>query len=439
MALTIQDRSQRQTIERDSAWGADRYRLTTHIADVWLRDAGQWASVDERLVDDGTDGFAAQVRQLRHRVRLAEDGGRRWYPRRDVLEFLSFGQIEYWTGATWATLTLGTPTRTGNVLEWDRTQFTLRMIVTWKAVKFEIVLKTSAAARRIRWPISLTGLTWDDWQLRSVSDGTIVGSVMRPWAEDATGTRYTVTPSYADGYVEFTASLAGATFPVVVDPTLTTPQDSTVADTYVASSSAITNYGVTTTFTATSTSTGLLKFDLSAISGKTLSSANLHLFCGAAGWFDRGTLNCARVLSANSGWVEGAKDNANADAGESCWNYKVFDTVRWAGDTGSDGGTDAGCSVSGTDYSSTTLSSTALGNANLSVGYEWTISWDLTELATMASSNYGAALRDSSAANVAFCSSDHATSTYRPYLVVEYVTVPVLAATQHTTHIDLSW
>ena len=107
--------------------------------------------------------------------------------------------------------------------------------------------------------------------------------------------------------------------------------------------------------TASDRRISLIKFDLSSIpDGATIDSATIYFYesyhFGAQAY--TGTLY--RIKAANSGWAEGTKNAAAAAAGESCWHALASDgasgiTTAWAGDTGSNGGTDAGCSVSGTD------------------------------------------------------------------------------------------
>ena len=157
---------------------------------------------------------------------------------------------------------------------------------------------------------------------------------------------------------------------------------------------------------------GLNKFDLSTLPGATINSATFYFYVGEQHWIN-GTLKCFRILPANSGWVEKAS-----------WRYldEESDTGRWAGDIGNDGGTDAGCSQSGTDYDATPLGSTVIANAEYSVGAEFSQSWDLTEFGEMISANHGFVCHgeDANLYQLEVCTSDHATASYRPKLEVEY-------------------
>ncbi len=249
MPFTIlADIGQKYTTHRDPATGLHRTEL--RIDDVRLPDAGQWRAVDESLITDGQGGFSRQQAFCRHLFRSADNGTRRWHPRRDHPgEYVEFGIPQYWTGATWATLPMGTPAVTGNLLTWDRPTYAVRVQPNWHQVKLEVLLKTSGAARRIRWPMSLSNLGRSGWGILG-QDGSVVGRIGQPWAEDANGVRYDVTASIAGGYVGFVANLTGATFPVVIDPTLTLQQGtdgySGAADTEMLTPDPTGNYSTLT-------------------------------------------------------------------------------------------------------------------------------------------------------------------------------------------------
>jgi len=124
----------------------------------------------------------------------------------------------------------------------------------------------------------------------------------------------------------------------------------------------------------------LIKFDLSSLVGKTITSATFYFYESdlGAGWHDRGTAYAHRILSANSAWTESG----------ATWNHKVGST-HWAGDVGGDHGTDAGCTQSGVDWDATPLGSVNCGNLDLPEGTEFSMSWDVTEFMEMIGANYG--------------------------------------------------
>jgi len=101
------------------------------------------------------------------------------------------------------------------------------------------------------------------------------------------------------------------------------------------------------------------------------------------------------------------------------WDYATG-TTRWAGDTGGDGGTDAGCSVSGTDYNGTSMGGWTYTSGD-AAGVEYAVALNTAQFTSLVSANYGLVARSGDADwKSAIASSDHATTGYRPKLVVEY-------------------
>jgi hypothetical protein len=148
------------------------------------------------------------------------DSKRRLYPRRDHLdEYIEFDRPQYWTGSAWSNLVVGTSARSGNTLTWDRPSFSIRVFLTGDGIGKRIILKNSNAARRIRWPITLVGLVWNNWQLTSATEGIPVANIYKPWIVDANGTKGTITCDYVNGAVEFTADVTGLVYPITIDPT----------------------------------------------------------------------------------------------------------------------------------------------------------------------------------------------------------------------------
>lgn len=152
----------------------------------------------------------------------------------------------------------------------------------------------------------------------------------------------------------------------------------------------------------------LIKFDLSSIpAGATIDSAILT-FYGQGSGADNTPLAVHRILAASGLWTElGAT-----------WNFQ--DGVnRWAGDAAANGGTDAGCTQSGTDFSAVTMASGNFDNA-AGVGTDYVL--DVTEFALMVSANYGFLVRNTTGVATATqpASSDNGTAARRPKLTIEY-------------------
>jgi hypothetical protein len=191
----------------------------------------------------------------------------------------------------------------------------------------------------------------------------------------------------------------------------------TAKDTFVRSTAATYNFGATTSWNSSSMKM-LALFDLSSIpAGSTINSATLSFFQtngGAAGAF---TITAYAIAAANAGWAEGTGNgSANAGAGEPCWDAKEADgsggvTTAWAGS--------AGLSTSGTDYAASSIGSVA-GNRSDANGTEYALSLDPTTVAAWCGTSNPGILLTISAAPGGIGSSDHATTGYRPKLVVEY-------------------
>lgn len=203
--------------------------------------------------------------------------------------------------------------------------------------------------------------------------------------------------------------------PSSVPGTLTIQPDATAGiDTFTRKDGPSTNSGTATNFRVVgsggSQAIALLKFDLSALPvGAVVTRARLYL-TSMATMPATTTHYVNRILPANSVWTElGAT-----------WDYAVASSVRWAGDAALDGGADAGCSVPGTDFSATDMGSFVVNGEPL--GTEFTVELDLTEFAAMVSANYGFVVRGVTTSSAQFRSSDNATASSRPKLVIDYET-----------------
>lgn len=408
-----------------------RWEITN--ADQHYLSGGQWLDINETITDDTTTGYTAKVDTLSHIIRMGANGERRWMPRRDYPDqYIQLGRLQYNNGTSWVDVPLGTPTRSAGKLTWDTANFRLEITTTWKQVKVLVILKTAASLKPIRWAVSLNGLTWSNWSL--YSGATRVGHVDAPIAWDATGSaerpNVTINTSYSDGYAYFTGDMAGKTLPITIDPTLTSQPNGTDGnDTFTAEWSANTVGGYLDNLVMNKldpgySSIGLIIFDLSSIpQSATIDSAYLHLWNQdtAAASLD---YEAHVILSANSSWTESA----------STWNYIISgSSTRWAGDTGNDGGNDAGCSVAGTDYSNTTLGSWTYA-ANTAANTEHTITLSVSEIASLVQNgNYGWAIISKTANSwLGWNSSDYATASYRPKLVINYTEATATPTNTHT-------
>jgi hypothetical protein len=193
------------------------------------------------------------------------------------------------------------------------------------------------------------------------------------------------------------------------------------------------NYGIATALTTRKIDGNtqrnvLVKFPITNLSfpaGYIVVEATIYIYNATQVAYN-GVHYWSRILAANAGWVEGSKNGVQALAGESCWNARAANgaggiTTKWAGDAAGDGGTDAGCSQSGIDFSSTAMGSfTYL--ANDVVETEYAAILNLTEFNTMLSANNGLILWTSTEKSFSWHSSDYSVTdiTKCPKLVVNY-------------------
>jgi hypothetical protein len=154
----------------------------------------------------------------------------------------------------------------------------------------------------------------------------------------------------------------------------------------------------------------LVRFDLSSIPGtSTIVSATLTLTAFSTfGANVDVTFN--RILAANAGWLEIAT-----------WNFADGATAsdRWAGDTGADGGADAGCSVSGTDYSATQMGAVVIPSGATD-GTQIVVTLNVSESQAMLANNAGIVFIGNAASSLSVFSSDAAVAGKRPKLDITY-------------------
>jgi len=419
----------------------DDINPTHHTAILTLHDQHYqddsltWQNVNENLEDDTLSGFNHKCDRLRHAIHVSSEGGRRWIPRREYPdEYVEFGRLQYNNGTSWVNLNLGTPTRTGNMLFWDTTNFTLSIIITWKRIKILAVIKNSTAARPLRWQVSLNGLSWNNWSLSSIAHSVVVGYIDKPTAWDSNGTQnnpnIVITQTYSGGYVQFGGDFSSAVYPVTIDPTFSTPQDGTTADVGIEYADINTDtWGLNV---RTPSRCAIVKFDISSIaSDSTCTSATTHFTIQNNG--SDATVTVYSILVANDGWTETG----------ATFNHKVGST-NWAGGH-------SGCMTSGTDYNATELGHWHAYSAD-GTEHEYTTTLTASVIATWfgaVNSNYGIMLLGNEQySEHIYYDSECATSGYRPYITIvyeagglvkdytrgDYVSVPTNDANLETTY-----
>ena len=265
-------------------------------ADVSYQDeGGSWQQLVEDWETDGQDGFSFRASRMNHKVRFDSIGAWRWYPRRNVeTEYLVLNRPQCWLTATkrWGNLLVNGISREGKDITLTSVRNVTRVIHSrWNGIKTDWILLNANAPTRFRQKIDLVGITEIEGVLFG-ADGTRLAQLTPTSAVDADGAELACTGAYANGYVEFSADVTGAAFPVVIDPDFA----GSTADGYLRGQS-------TTYSTARSTCTYIyfagaehnnvsndkigsdyyvdrciLKFDTSAIgAGSTVTQANIKL------------------------------------------------------------------------------------------------------------------------------------------------------------------
>jgi len=223
--------------------------------------------------------------------------------------------------------------------------------------------------------------------------------------------------------------LLSAVYPVMIDPTftdgyggdVTTAKDTSVA----AGGAAANNYGASDAlFVRNGTQyKALLEFDLSSIpSDATCDSATLYTYKYTTAAAGAVTVTVYSIASGNDSWPEGNKAGAAGGAGDCCWSYYDQDPgseVSWAGS--------AGLSTSGTDYEVSSIGSFDYDQEDAE-GTENTSALTAARVEGwfgFPNTNYGILMWGPAGHTTgsARCASDHATTGYRPKLVVEYTPI----------------
>lgn len=251
-----------------------------------------------------------------------------------------------------------------------------------------------------------------------LGDMTLRQPVLLPLAEDIKSASIPLKWTVAQEKGRYTLTCAlpkGNWAGWTLDPTLTLQPDAAAGqDTYTQDNDPNKNNASATTMVLYDQGDlhtyGLLKFGLSSIpSGATVTSAMLSMFLNKNIPVIRSTWVYS-ILAANSSWTEAG----------ATWNYAVASVTRWAGDTGGDGGADAGCSVAGTDFNALRLG-TLTAPANTPVGTEIQAVLEVSQVQSWLAANYGMRLQcQTGVGDQIWFSSDHATAAYRPKLVIEY-------------------
>ncbi len=175
----------------------------------------------------------------------------------------------------------------------------------------------------------------------------------------------------------------------------------------------------------------LLRFDLSPLRARytTLDSATLTLTVVNTNRIsvERGNfeLRLFQLADANAGWVEGAKNAALSDMGESCWEYRRYDTNIWAGGRGI-GNSTASAGISNLLAAVTIDVATITNGQKIVFTLSSPTARAVLEAWACGRTNAGLFLASDETSNgrnsIGFGSSEHATPASRPQLAVTYTT-----------------
>lgn len=284
-----------------------------------------------------------------------------------------------------------------------------------------------------------------------LADGTLLWSFDAPYATDAdrntcagvfqvrkAGNNLYCTVRIPKTWIDT------AVFPISIDPTFTDGYGgdvTTYKDTRMIALTAVTklyNYGADIYLAAgrftndSNIDRFLIEFDISSIPGTaTINSATLYFYIADATYSYASTLiDIYDISAANADWVEGTV-NGTTEVGSSCWDKKIYNTTNWAGS--------AGLSTAGTDYINSVIGTLTVPNPP-NLGTEFTASLDTTAVGTWRTTNNGQFVRarteSGSNQGAHMGSSDHATTGYRPKLVVDYSTGGLLHHPGMTGFID---
>lgn len=424
--------------------GSGRYRQTINPRRIAYAEDG----VLKRGVDAWTDGDAARphvVTRAAMMVYAAPDGMYRVCPTREADVYAEIGAPYVKPAGTWTKVNLGAFSRSGNVLTATNAGGQVRTTITFGGhfikPEWELLGGYVPPNGQFAFPVGLNGLTRSGGTF--YKSGVPVMSIRPPIVYDkanpldARPIASTFAQVGGQWYAVFTLpSLVGMSQPVV-DPTLVLqPDASDGIDNYLNGEDATrrrANNGVSAGLqmglAAADWGPGrpMLRISLSSIpAGAVCQSAVLRLANTAnAAQTATVTAKIHAILAANSGWVEGTKDNMQAGAGEPCWNAKAADgaggvTTAWAGSVG--------CGTSGTDYEATALGQQDITDDAAGTTYDFALTANRVQAWFGSDAvNYGviglATVENSVGTFAEVASSDNATAARRPKWTVVY-TVP---------------
>jgi len=398
----------------DDAQPAGTFTQEISGADVSYQDeGGSWNPLDESWETDGQDGFAFRAARMNHKVRFDSIGAWRWYPRRNVdTEYIVINRPQCWLTATkrWGNLLASGVSREGKSITITSVRKVTRVIHSrWNGIKTDWVLLDASAPTRFRQKIDLVGITEVSGVLYG-ADGTRLASLMPTTATDANGIELPCTGSYAGGYVEFSADVTGAAFPVVIDPDFT----GGTGDCEV--------YGQNATYaTALDNATSSNNTNNYLRVGQTYVSTPLYRVYGAAILFDTSTIGADSTITQVNLTLVSTADESNVD-----FNV-VITKFNWSAYVADIGGYRT--QILTGSYGST-ADATWRNTSGMSLNTQYTSGNMATDWVNKTGVTYYGLTSDrvksettpDDLEDIKIASGDHTTASYRPKLTVTYTT-----------------
>ena len=166
----------------------------------------------------------------------------------------------------------------------------------------------------------------------------------------------------------------------------------------------------------------VMRFDVSSLSGMTITGVTLSLYSGNDGHgstsFD---VSVYEIVTANKDWVEGTSTSYASQDGSSCWNYAQYDATTptaWVGGQN-------GCGVSGTDRGATAMDTETILAED--AWYDWTLSNSMVQswVDTPADNAGVVFMADGGGYDRQdFRSHEYGTASLRPKLTITYTPEP---------------
>ncbi len=242
---------------------------------------------------------------------------------------------------------------------WDNCDLSINL--EWYSVKFNLILN-SILTTTFRFAYDMSpgldlDITTTPWRVYKQSNNQTVFNILRPIVYDVTKFNQTDCIISDGGLIIFSGHtfktfivtvpnlwIQSAQLPVTIDPTLTVNTAAAIDDNAIWDTNANTNYGSHDFYGIMSNVTqpfirinkDLFRINVSPPSG-VVTGGHIKLYS----WFTGTNINCLvdSINLTDGNWIEG-RGNGGVPFilnGESCWNYKSYNTTQWQDGIGNPG------------------------------------------------------------------------------------------------------